>query len=57
MNAIIYSRVSTEDQKKNGHSLPFQEAQLIRYCNAKKYNIVGQYQEDYTAKHFERPKW
>lgn len=55
MNAIIYTRVSTDDQADKGHSLPFQEEFLRQYCQIKKYNVLEHYQDDYSAKNFERP--
>lgn len=57
MNAIIYTRVSTDDQADKGHSLPFQEEFLRQYCLIKKYNVLEHYQDDYSAKNFERPEF
>ena len=48
-NAIIYCRVSTEEQEK-GSSLNWQEDYLKRYCEMKKYNVIGVYKEDKSAK-------
>jgi len=55
-NVIVYSRVSTDDQAQ-GHSLDFQEDTIIRYCKNKNYNVIKCFQEDYSAKDFERPEW
>jgi site-specific DNA recombinase len=56
-NAIIYTRVSTDDQADKGFSLPYQKEVLERYCNIKKTNILKHFQDDYSAKTFERPEW
>jgi len=53
--AVIYTRVSTDDQRDNGFSLQDQEKRLKDYCKQKNYQIVGHYQEDYSAKTFKRP--
>ena len=61
MNAILYCRVSTDEQA-DGCSLEMQERALREYCKNHSYNIVGEeqpYNEDYTAKHHDlrRPKF
>lgn len=53
--AVIYSRVSTEDQKENGFSLQDQEERLIKYCRQKGYQLIKHYQDDHSAKNFNRP--
>lgn len=40
MNAIIIARVSTEEQKEAGNSLPAQIARLERYCQNKGFKII-----------------
>src|SRR5438105_1287263 len=55
--AIIYSRVSTEDQKENGFSLQDQEIRLTKYCKQKGWQILKHYQEDHSAKDFNRPQF
>jgi len=57
MNAIIYTRVSTDDQKINGYSLPNQKDVLEQYCKIKGINIVEHFQDDYSAKNFNRPEF
>lgn len=39
MKAIILARVSTEEQKEAGNSLPAQIERLKQYCNRKDYEI------------------
>ena len=53
--AVIYTRVSTEDQKENGFSLQEQESRLRRYCSREIIEIVAHYQDDHSAKNFNRP--
>jgi len=53
--AIIYTRVSTDEQAELGFSLPEQEASIKKYCVREGFEIVRHYQDDYTAKHFNRP--
>ena len=52
-NAIIYCRVSSDEQGENGSSLDCQREQLVNYCNRNSYNIVMEIQETHTAKHHE----
>ena len=53
----MYVRVSTDEQKKKGYSLPEQEDRLIRHCEQNNIEIKGIYREDYSAKNFNRPQW
>jgi DNA invertase Pin-like site-specific DNA recombinase len=53
--AIIYTRVSTDDQKENGFSLQDQEARLRKYCQQNGIDIIQHYQDDHSAKNFNRP--
>ena len=39
----IYTRVSTTDQAREGHSLEEQELRLTRYCEAQNYKIYKIY--------------
>ncbi len=56
-NVVVYSRVSTDEQAQMGHSLDYQEETILRHCAFKNYNVVKCFQEDYSAKDFERPEW
>ena len=56
-NVIIYTRVSTDDQAKVGYSLAHQKCVLERYCKFHKLHILKHYQDDYSAKDFERPEF
>lgn len=55
--AIIYTRVSTDDQADRGYSLGHQEDQLRKYCELKQIEIVEHYQDDASAKTFNRPEF
>lgn len=56
-SAFLYVRVSTDEQKRRGYSLPEQEDRLIRYCEANNIFVRGIYREDFSAKDFNRPEW
>ncbi|WP_286832080.1 recombinase family protein [Sphingobacterium sp. UBA6308] len=56
-SAYIYVRVSTDEQKKKGYSLPEQEDRLLKYCNYNNIEVKGIYREDFSAKNFNRPEW
>lgn len=40
MKAILVARVSTEEQKEAGNSLPAQVARLEKYCQSKNFEIL-----------------
>lgn len=54
-NCLIYTRVSTDEQALKGYSLPHQKSVLELYCAHRDLNILRHFQEDYSAKNFERP--
>ncbi|SEB12482.1 Site-specific DNA recombinase [Chitinophaga terrae (ex Kim and Jung 2007)] len=56
-NAIIYTRVSTDEQAAFGYSLEHQLETLEKYCTINKINVIKHYQEDYSGKDFNRPEW
>lgn len=53
--AIVYIRVSTDEQADKGYSLRHQEEYLRRYCEMNSIQIVDVIKEDYSAKTFMRP--
>lgn len=55
--AIIYTRVSTEEQADKGYSLKDQEDRLRKYCELKDIEVVIHFQEDHSAKTFDRPEF
>src|SRR5690349_23403304 len=56
-NAIIYTRVSTDEQADKGYSLRYQEERLKQYCDLRQINIVAHFKDDHSAKTFERPEF
>lgn len=52
---ITYSRVSTDEQADKGYSLRDQQAKLESYCTTKNYIQFAHYEDDFSAKTFERP--
>jgi len=57
MRVIIYTRVSTDEQASTGFSLNHQKFILENYCQVKRYEIVMHYEEDHSAKDFNRPEF
>ena len=56
--AIIYVRVSTDEQKEKGYSLQAQEEKARDFCKKNDIEIVAVFSEDYTAWHgFDRPDY
>ena len=55
--AIIYTRVSTDEQADKGYSLGYQEERLKKYCDINNIAVVAHYQDDHSAKTFERPEF
>jgi site-specific DNA recombinase len=53
--AILYIRVSTDEQADKGYSLQHQEERLRKYCEMQNIQVVELYKEDYSAKTFKRP--
>jgi site-specific DNA recombinase len=56
-SAYLYVRVSTDEQKRRGYSLPEQEERLLKHCGFNNIEVKGIYREDYSAKNFKRPEW
>lgn len=57
MKTIILARVSTEEQKEAGNSLPAQLVRLQKYCNEKKLNVVKEISFDESAWKTEREEF
>ncbi|HEY0298678.1 MAG TPA: recombinase family protein [Arachidicoccus sp.] len=55
--AYLYIRVSTDEQKRKGYSLPEQEDRLLKYCAFNNIEVQGIFREDFSAKDFNRPEW
>lgn len=56
-SAYLYVRVSTDEQKRKGYSLPEQEDRLLKYCESNNIEVRDIYREDFSAKNFNRPEW
>lgn len=57
-NVAIYTRVSTEDQAKEGYSLDAQKEKLTNYSKTYEYNIVDFYiDEGRTGRNTKRPEY
>lgn len=58
IRSAIYTRVSTEDQAKEGFSLNAQLEKLRAYCKARDWHISGEYVDDgYSARKMKRPAY
>lgn len=56
--AILYARVSTDDQAERGFSLRDQEERLRRHAERAGIDVLSVYREDHSAKTFAaRPAW
>lgn len=55
--AILYLRVSTDEQALNGYSLRVQQEMLTNYCKLHDISITKVFTEDHSAKTFKRPEW
>lgn len=55
--AILYIRVSTDEQADKGFSLASQEEYLKKYCGVNGIEIIHTFIEDHSAKTFNRPEF
>lgn len=56
MKVAIYVRVSTEDQAKEGYSIPAQKERLKEFANSQGWDIFNVYaDEGFSAKNLDRP--
>lgn len=55
--AVLYVRVSTDEQAEKGFSLNHQDESLNKHCKQHDIEIVSVFVEDYSAKTFDRPKF
>ncbi len=56
-NVLIYTRVSTDEQADKGYSLRAQVEKLENYCSQKDINVIARFQDDHSAKTFDRPEF
>ena len=58
VRVAVYTRVSTEDQAKEGFSLPAQEERLRAYCQARGWEVAGIYRDDgHSGRNIRRPAY
>jgi DNA invertase Pin-like site-specific DNA recombinase len=58
LRAAIYARVSTDDQAKEGYSIPAQLKRLQAYCKAKGWEVASEYVDDgYSGRDTNRPEY
>jgi site-specific DNA recombinase len=55
--AILYIRVSTDEQADKGFSLASQQEYLRKYCGVNEIEIICLFREDHSAKTFNRPEF
>ena len=57
-NAVLYVRVSTDEQAKHGYSIDMQQNQCFNFAQKEGYIITGVYIDDgYTARNEKRPQY
>lgn len=54
--AIIYARVSTDEQAESGTSIDNQVEKSLAYAASRNLQVVGIFKEDYTGKVLDRPE-
>ncbi len=58
MRAALYARVSTEDQAKEGFSIPAQLKRLKAYCKARNWQTTSEYvDEGFSGRDIKRPAY
>lgn len=55
--AVLYIRVSTDEQAQKGYSQRNQEERLQKFCVSNNIEVIKTVYEDYSAKAFHRPAW
>lgn len=55
--AILYCRVSTEEQGRHGFSLGYQEDRMREYCKAHNYIVDKVFTDEFSGKTFKRPEY
>ncbi|MDW5563565.1 MAG: recombinase family protein [Methanomassiliicoccus sp.] len=58
MRAALYARVSTDDQAREGYSIPAQLKRLNAFCKAKGWDVTSEYvDEGYSGRDVNRPRY
>jgi site-specific DNA recombinase len=53
--AVIYKRVSTDEQAEKGYSLPHQSSECHRYAAVNDFAVLNEFSDDYSGATLERP--
>ena len=53
--AVIYTRVSTDEQAEKGYSLPSQFAACQKYAKNNDYKVVSEYTDEFSGREIDRP--
>lgn len=56
MKAVVYTRVSTDEQAAKGFSLPTQLEACRKYAHEKGLSIIGEFCDDFTGSRLDRPQ-
>ena len=54
---LIYTRVSSDEQRQKGYSLDFQYKEILEYCKKSGLTVVKHFTESHTAKKPGRPEF
>jgi len=58
LRAALYARVSTDDQAREGYSIPAQLKRLHAFCKAKGWEVCSEYVDDgYSGRDINRPQY
>ena len=57
MKAVIFARVSTQEQEADGHSIDAQIAKLKEYCNRNDLEVIKEYEVVESSTRGERPEF
>ena len=53
--AVIYARVSTDEQAEKGYSIPSQLEACRKYADDHDYEIIAEFKDDYSGREIDRP--
>lgn len=57
MKAVIFARVSTQEQEADGHSIDAQIAKLREYCNRNDLEVIKEYEVVESSTKGEKPEF
>ena len=53
--AVVYARVSTNEQAEHGFSLPSQVEACRKYADQNDFNVIAEFSDEYSGRELERP--